>query len=256
MAGDLLEARGAAQLAGERPLGAAPLGQQADHVGRDPDRGGGVDQGVADGLLDPVAGVGAEPGAELGVELLGGADQAEVPLADEVVQGHPAALVVAGDPHDQPEVGRDHPGAGVLVAAGDRLGQPSLVGGREQRHFVDVVEVGLKIVRNAAVHRMGARHERSPGPGRCFVVRLGYVKRSSADAPGEGAETWRRLRKPPCVCLASIASNPGRSNASLVAIARSNRTSLFDFFGGTRVAPAYPHAVAPGQLLRIGSRLA
>jgi hypothetical protein len=66
-------------------------------VGRQADGGGGVGEGVADRLLDPVAGVGAEPGAEGGVEVLGGADQAEVPLADQVVQGDPPAGVVAGE---------------------------------------------------------------------------------------------------------------------------------------------------------------
>ena len=90
-----------------------PLEQQLDHVGRDADRLGRVDQRPLDRLLDPVAGVGAEPGADVGVEALDGPEQAEVPLLDQVLQGQALADVAAGDVDDQPEVGPDHPVAGL-----------------------------------------------------------------------------------------------------------------------------------------------
>ena len=90
-----------------------PLEEQLDHVGRDPDRLGRVDQSPLDRLLDPVAGIGAEPRAHRGVEPLDGAEQAEVPFLDQVLKRQALADIAAGDVDDQPEVGPDHPVAGL-----------------------------------------------------------------------------------------------------------------------------------------------
>ena len=61
----------------------------------------------------------------------GGADQAQVALADQVFVGQAAAAELAGDGGDQAEVGLDHAVAGVVVAAGDPGGQLDLLVARE-----------------------------------------------------------------------------------------------------------------------------
>ena len=53
------------------------------------------------------------------VELLDGADQAEVALLDQVEERQPAAGVALGDRHDQPQVGLDQPLLGALAVADD-----------------------------------------------------------------------------------------------------------------------------------------
>ena len=124
--------------------GAAPFGQQLDHVGRDADGLGGVDQGAFDRLLDPVAGVGAEAGVHRRVEALDGAQQAEIAFLDQVLQAQPLAGVTAGDVDDEAEVGADHAVAGLAVAVLDAVGQLLFFFRVEQRRFVDLAEVGFQ----------------------------------------------------------------------------------------------------------------
>ena len=103
---------GAAEFLGQPGGGPPPLAKQFDHVGRNADRLGGVDQSPLDRLLDPVAGVGAEPCADGRVEPFDRPQQAEVAFLDQVLQAEPLAGVAAGDVDHQPQVGADHPVAG------------------------------------------------------------------------------------------------------------------------------------------------
>jgi hypothetical protein len=58
-----------------------------------------------------------------GIEPLDGLHQADVALADQIQQRQADALVIAGDFHDEPEVGLDHLFAGLFVAFFDAGGQ-------------------------------------------------------------------------------------------------------------------------------------
>ena len=73
-------------------------------VNRDPDRPGAVVQRALDRLADPERGVGGELVALAPVELLGGADQPEDALLDQVEQRQVVALVFAGVGDHQPQV--------------------------------------------------------------------------------------------------------------------------------------------------------
>ena len=83
--------------------------------------------GPLERLADPPGGVGREPEAALPVELLDGPQQPEGALLDQVGHVHAAVLVAAGPVHDEPQVGRHHLLAGLLVAGGDPLGQLDLL---------------------------------------------------------------------------------------------------------------------------------
>ncbi len=82
---------------------------------------------VADRLLDPVAGVGAEASAEPRVVFLGGADESQVPLTDEVVDRDAPPDVIPGDLDHQPQVGLDEPPLCAGVAPGNRHRQAALL---------------------------------------------------------------------------------------------------------------------------------
>ena len=127
--GDFLVRRRAAEFVVQLVRRPPPLGQQLDHVRRDADRLGGVHQRPLDALLDPVAGVGAEPRVHRRVEPLDRPQQAEVAFLDQVLQGQPLARVAAGDVHHQPQVGPHHLVAGLGVADRDLCG-PGLSPGR------------------------------------------------------------------------------------------------------------------------------
>jgi uncharacterized protein YPO0396 len=103
-----------------------------------------VDQRAADALLDPPRRVRREAAAGLRVELLDRAHQADVALLDQVHELQPAVHVVLRDRHDEPEVGADHVLARREVAALHALGELDLLLGRQQRHFVDVGQVGVQ----------------------------------------------------------------------------------------------------------------
>ena len=72
-----------------------------------------------DRLPHPPGGVGRELEALGVVELLDGADEAGVALLHQVEQGHLRAAVLAGDAHDEPEVGGNEAVQGLLAGAGD-----------------------------------------------------------------------------------------------------------------------------------------
>ena len=144
-AGDLFRRRRAAELFGQPRGGPPPLREQLDHVRRDADRLAGVDQCPLDRLLDPVAGVGAEPRAHRRVETFDGPQQAEVAFFDEVLQAEAFARVAAGDVHDEPQVGADHAVAGRACRPGRCCVASSFSSSRvEQRRFVDLAEIGFQ----------------------------------------------------------------------------------------------------------------
>src|SRR5262249_42933915 len=97
------------------------------------------------------------------VELPGGADQAEVPLADQVLDAQAPAGVLAGDLHHQPEVGPDHPGPRLAVAPGDRLGHGPLLLPAEQRGAPDCVEADVQA--GLVATGLSVRHRTKPPLG-------------------------------------------------------------------------------------------
>ena len=97
------------------------LGQHLQHVHGQPDRAGRVGEAALDGLPDPPHGVGGELVALGVVELLHGADQAEVALLHHVEQGHAAVGVLLGDRDDQAQVGLQHVVLGAAAVLGDPL---------------------------------------------------------------------------------------------------------------------------------------
>ncbi|ALM39323.1 hypothetical protein SFR_2708 [Streptomyces sp. FR-008] len=103
-----------AVLAVELALDAADAAQLLHEVDGEPDGAGLVRDGAGDGLPDPPGGVRGELEALGVVELLDGADQAGVPLLDEVEQGEAAAWVAAGHGDDEAEVGPDEDVLGPL----------------------------------------------------------------------------------------------------------------------------------------------
>ena len=85
--GDLLRGRLAAELGDQLALRAADLVQLLDDVDGDADRPRLVGERPGDRLADPPGRVGRELEAPAVVELLGGADQAQGPLLDQVEEG-------------------------------------------------------------------------------------------------------------------------------------------------------------------------
>src|SRR5438477_103467 len=69
-----------------------------------------------DCLADPPRGVRRKLVAHPVVELLDGADQAEVPLLDEIEERHAGLRVVARDRHHEAQVALDQAALGLLVA--------------------------------------------------------------------------------------------------------------------------------------------
>ena len=75
-----------------------------DHVNRDANGSGVVDNIAADGLFDPPGGVGAEAKTLGRVELLDGLEQAHVAFLDQVHHANPPAAVAFGDADDEAKV--------------------------------------------------------------------------------------------------------------------------------------------------------
>ena len=153
-----------------------PFREQLHHVGRNANRLAGVDERPLDRLLDPVAGIGAEPRAHGRVEAFDGPQESEVPLLDEIGQGQATVRVATCDVDHQSKVGTDHvvPRRGISFA--DGRGQPPFVLCREERGGVDVAEVGLKWILDGGRGRLartrGRWHGWSwPSPGRWGVRR-------------------------------------------------------------------------------------
>src|SRR5262245_10382693 len=113
---ELLGRRVAVELLCEDPACPEDAARLLCHMHRQPDRAALVGERARDRLADPPGGVGRELVAELPVELLHGADQAEVALLDEVQERDAGLRVVARDRHHQAQVRLDQPLLGELVA--------------------------------------------------------------------------------------------------------------------------------------------
>src|SRR5262249_45829064 len=96
------------------------------------------------GLLDPVAGVGAEARVHRGIESLDGAEKPQIAFFYEVLQAQSLAGVAAGNVDHEAKVGAHHPVAGFAVAVLDPVGQLLLFVGAQKRRLVDLAEVRLE----------------------------------------------------------------------------------------------------------------
>ena len=122
--GELLVRGVAAQLLVQVALDPGQLVDLLDQVHGQPDGAALVRHAAGDGLPDPPRRVGGELEALGVVELLDGADQAEVALLDQVQQRHAAAGVALGQRDDQPQVGLQQVVAGARRRRGRRGAGP------------------------------------------------------------------------------------------------------------------------------------
>ena len=116
------------------------------HVHRQADRAPLVGQRARDGLTDPPGGVRGELEAHGVVELLDRADEAEVPLLDQVEERHARLCVVPRDRHHEAEVALDQLALGRLVAEVLAPGQLTLLRRRQQATVADCADVELQRV--------------------------------------------------------------------------------------------------------------
>ncbi|EXI76456.1 MAG: hypothetical protein AW07_00404 [Candidatus Accumulibacter sp. SK-11] len=117
-----------------------------DHMHRQADRPRLVHDRALDALANPPGGVSREAKTALGIELLDGVNQAEIPLLDHVQQWQTAVQVMFGDVDHQPQVVLDHLLPRQEVP-GTRTTCPGcFLGGREERLCTDLVEVMLRHV--------------------------------------------------------------------------------------------------------------
>src|SRR5690606_35589287 len=114
-----------------------------------------ADHVLADLRADPIDGVGDEAAVLRGVVLLGGAEQPEVALLDQVLQRHAPAAVLLRDLDDEGEARADQAIAGASITGAPRFCERTLHVGVEGRDVVEVAAVGLEA---------GGAHRRQAGP--------------------------------------------------------------------------------------------
>ena len=85
-----------------------PFGHQLVHVGRQPNRLRGVDDGPANGLLDPVGGVGTETDVHVRIERFDRPQQTEISFRNKIGEVHALVRIAAGDVDNEAEVGSHH----------------------------------------------------------------------------------------------------------------------------------------------------
>jgi hypothetical protein len=125
-------------------------------VDRKSDRSSLVGERPRDCLANPPRRVGRELEAEAPVELLHGANQAEVPLLDQVEQRDARLRVVTRDRHHEPEVRLDQLRLRGLVARVLALGELPLLSRRQQPAVADRPDVELeRVVERRAVRGLG-----------------------------------------------------------------------------------------------------
>ena len=144
--GDLGQQRLAVELLGEDAARAHHAAHLLGDVDGQADRPALVGERAGDRLANPPGRVRRKLEAELVVELLDRADQAEVALLDQVEQRHAGLRVVARDRHHEPEVRLDQLALGGLVALVLAAGELALLGRREQRPVADLADVELERV--------------------------------------------------------------------------------------------------------------
>ena len=82
---------------------------QLDHVGRNMNRLGGIEQRSLDGLFDPPRGICGESRALCRIETFNCADETNIAFFDQVWQRYPAVHISLGNRDHQSEIGSDHP---------------------------------------------------------------------------------------------------------------------------------------------------
>src|SRR5205085_11874543 len=130
--------RVAVQLLGEDAARAHHAPDLLGYVDGQPDRPALVGERPCDRLPDPPGRVGRELEAEPVVELLDGADEAEVPFLDEVEERDARLRVVARYRHHEAEVRRDQAALRGLVALVLEPRELALLGGGEQATVADL----------------------------------------------------------------------------------------------------------------------
>ena len=144
--GDLDRRRLAAALGAQLALRAQDLVQLLDDVDRHADRAALVGERARDRLADPPRRVGRELEALAVVELLGGADEADRALLDQVEEGQALVAVALRDRDDEAQVRLDHLLLRAVVAALDALGELDLLRSGQQADLADVLEEELERV--------------------------------------------------------------------------------------------------------------
>ena len=150
--GDRLDRGRLAALRLELALRHVELAQPVADVDRQPHDARLVGQRAGDRLLDPQRRVGGELEALAPIELLGGADQADRALLDQVHEGEAEAAVALGDRDDEAQVRLDHVLLGVVVAALDALGELDFLRRGQQRSGRDAVQEEVEAVFFFASH--------------------------------------------------------------------------------------------------------
>ena len=136
--------RVAVQLLGEDAAAARDAAHLLGDVHGQTDRPALLGERARDGLANPPGRVGRELEAHLVVELLDGADQAEVALLDQVEERDAGLRVVPRDRHHEPEIALDQPSLRRLVALVLAPGELALLGGRQQAAVADLAHVELE----------------------------------------------------------------------------------------------------------------
>ena len=144
--GDLGGGRLARELRAKLPLRAVDLVQLLDDVHRHADRPPLVGDRTRDGLPDPPRRVGRELVALAPVELLGGTDEPDRPLLDQVEERETLVAVALRDRDDEAEVRLHHRLLRRVVSLLDPLRELDLLGGGEERHLADVLQEELERV--------------------------------------------------------------------------------------------------------------
>src|SRR5205814_2943432 len=127
-------------LSEELALCADDLVQYLDDVNGHPDRARLVGERSGDRLANPPRCVGRELEALAVVELLGGADEADRALLDQVQERQALVAVALRDRDDEAKVGLDHLLLRAMLTALDALREFDLLRRRQQLDAADVLE--------------------------------------------------------------------------------------------------------------------
>ena len=218
--GDLGGRRLAAALGAQLALGAQDLVQLLDDVDGHADRARLVGERARDRLADPPRRVGRELEALAPVELLGGADEADRPLLDQVEERQALVAVALRDRDDEAQVRLDHLLLRAVVAALDPLRELDLLRGGQQVDLADVLQEELQRVGRELDGSTGSstsstaarRAPRRSVVGSALVV-VGAPTSSSTSASSSStvrvASTPRSHRRPALPCA------PPRPDAEL-----------------------------------------
>src|ERR671910_2198858 len=158
---DLLIGWLAAQLGGELVVGAGHLPDLIPHVHGDADGAALVCHSSLYCLADPPRGVGGEPPATVGVELLHGPHKADVALLDQILEREPHPTIPLGNADHKPEVLFDELLARPVITGLRPLAEVDLLLVRQEVPLVDAREVPGDEIR-------GLRRPLSPPPVDCL----------------------------------------------------------------------------------------